>query len=96
MKMQTNEKLISFIICANNSLYYEECVWYINNLHLPDGYEKDIICITEAESMAQGYNAAMESSNAKYKIYLHQDIFIYHRQFIEDILKIFQRILKLV
>ncbi len=90
MKMQVNEKMISFIICANNPLYYEECVWYINNLHLPDGYEKDIICITEAESMAQAYNAGMESSNAKYKIYLHQDVFIYHRHFMDDMLSIFK------
>lgn len=85
-----NENKLVFIICSNNQLYYEECVWYINNLHLPDGYEMDIICITEAESMAQAYNAGMESSDAKYKIYLHQDVFIYHRQFIEDILKIFK------
>lgn len=90
MKNLMNDKKLVFIICSNNQLYYEECVWYIHNLHLPDGYEMDIICITEAESMAQAYNAAMESSDAKYKIYLHQDVFIYHRQFIEDILKIFQ------
>ena len=88
-KKTMNEKKISFIVCVNNSLYYEECVWYINHLHLLDGYEKDIICITEAESMAQAYNAAMESSSAKYKIYLHQDVFIYHRYFMDDMLSIF-------
>lgn len=84
------EKKICFIICVNNSLYYDECVWYINNLHVPSGYGIDIICITEAESMAEGYNAAMKDSNAKYKVYLHQDVFIYNRHFIDDILKIFQ------
>lgn len=85
-----DEKKICFIICANNSLYYEECVWYINHLHIPSGYEIDTVCVTEAESMAEGYNAAMKDSNAKYKVYLHQDVFIYNRYFIDDILGIFQ------
>jgi len=87
---RVEEKKICFIICANNSLYYDECAWYINNLHIPSGYEIDIICITEAGSMAEGYNAAMKDSNAKYKVYLHQDVFIYNRHFIDDILEIFR------
>lgn len=81
---------IAFIICANNSLYYDECAWYLNRLHVPDGYETDVICITEAESMAQGYQAAMKDSDAKYKVYLHQDVFIYNRFFIDEMLGIFQ------
>lgn len=40
--------------------------------------------------MAEGYNAAMKDSDAKYKVYLHQDVFIYNRNFIEDILGVFQ------
>lgn len=35
-------------------------------------------------------SAAMESSDAKYKVYLHQDFFIYHTDFIRDILEVFQ------
>lgn len=84
-----DEKKISFIICANNSLYYDECVWYINNLKVPAGFEIDIMGVTQAESMAQGYNAAMKESNAKYKVYLHQDVFIYNRYFIDDLLRVF-------
>lgn len=80
---------IAFIICVSNSLYYDECVWYINNLHVPTGFEVDTICITEAESMAQGYNAAMKESNAKYKVYLHQDVFIFNEYFIDDLLEVF-------
>ena len=84
-----NKNKIAFIICANNDLYYNECAGYINRLHIPEGYETDIICITGAESMAQGYNYAMNESDAKYKVYLHQDVFIYHVNFIADILEIF-------
>lgn len=85
-----NDKKIAFIICVNNELYFEECVWYIERLYIPEGYETDVIGITEAEDMTVAYNAAMESSDAKYKVYMHQDVFIYHRGFIADILKLFQ------
>lgn len=84
-----NENKIAFVICANNDLYYKECARYLNHLHIPEGYEIDIICITGAESMAQGYNYAMNESDAKYKVYLHQDVFIYHVNFIKDILEVF-------
>lgn len=85
-----NDKKIAFIICSNNSLYYEECVWYINRLHLPKQYEKDIIRVTDAQNIFEAYNAAMKSSDAKYKVYLHHDVFIYNTSFIYNILDIFQ------
>lgn len=90
MDKTTNCRKIAFIVCANNSLYYEECVRYINELIVPENMETDVLCITEAKEMAQAYNAAIESSDAKYKVYLHQDVFIYNKHFIEDILEIFQ------
>lgn len=85
-----NEKQIAFIMCVNKEQEYEEALFYIEHLFLPEGFTKDIITITEASSMATGYQAAMKSSNAKYKVYMHQDVFIYNRNFIEDILHIFQ------
>lgn len=91
MVTNMNEKEIAFIICKNNMLWYEECVRYIQDLYVPDDYAIDIISIEEADSMAMAYNAAMESSNAKYKVYLHQDVFILHRKFIADILQIFNK-----
>lgn len=39
--------------------------------------------------MTGGYNAGMLSSDAKYKIYLHQDVFIINRNFLSDILAVF-------
>lgn len=85
-----DERQIAFIICSNDSSYYAECIKYIGELELPQGYDIDIICVNEAESMAAGYNAAMKSSNAKYKVYLHQDTFIMNRNFIYDILRVFE------
>lgn len=41
--------------------------------------------------MAAGYNAGMNSSPARYKVYLHQDVFIKDRDFIAQILNVFER-----
>ena len=65
-----DEKKIAFIICVNNELYFEECVYYINRLIIPEGFSTDVIAIREADSMCAAYNAGMQSSDAKYKICL--------------------------
>jgi len=80
---------IAFIICVNDELYFSECCWYINRLSIPKTMSIDIISIREANSMTEAYNAAMISSDAKFKIYIHQDTFIYNQNFIHDMLDIF-------
>lgn len=40
--------------------------------------------------MAEGYQAAMESSDAKYKIYIHQDVFLIYQDLLKDMLEIFE------
>lgn len=87
---QSDEKTIAFIICINDADAYAECRYYIDRLKLPDGFQKDIITIEDAPSMAAGYNAGMESSNAKYKVYLHQDVMIVNINFIEELLNVFR------
>lgn len=78
-----------FIICYNNPVFLEECLLYIRQLNIPEGYSIDLITITQADSMTEGYQAGMEASSAKYKIYLHQDVFILNRNFLYDTLQIF-------
>ena len=84
-----NEKKFAFIICTNNEFFMDECRYYLNRLVVPEGYDVDIVEITEAKSMAAGNNEGMYYSDAKYKIYLHQDVFIVNRNFLIDILDIF-------
>ena len=36
--------------------------------------------------MTSGYNNAMKKTDAKYKVYLHQDVFILNHNFLMDIL----------
>ncbi len=84
-----NNHKFAFIICTNNAILIDECIQYINLLRIPENFEIDVITISDAPSIASGYNTAMRSTDAKYKIYLHQDVFIINQNFLYDILSIF-------
>lgn len=89
--MIVDENKICFILCVNNALFYEECVRYIQQLLVPEGMQIEILAVQEATSMAAGYNEGMQSSDAKYKVYMHQDVFIINRYFIYDIVSLFRK-----
>lgn len=84
-----DKQKIAFITCVSNETEYEECRYYLERLLIPAGYSADIISIREAPSMTAGYNRAMKDSDAKYKIYLHQDVYIKNICFIADMLDVF-------
>lgn len=86
-----NNKKICFIICTNDDQQLQECLMYLSLLEIPKGFETELLTIKDAKSMTAGYNEGMYASNAKYKIYLHQDTFIVERKFIKNILRIFQK-----
>lgn len=85
-----NQNKIAFIICFNNEIFLNECITYINRLEIPYGYETEFLTITDAPCITSGYNEGMRSTDARYKIYLHQDVFLLNRHFLYDILSIFQ------
>ncbi len=85
-----NQHQIAFIISVNDIAEAQECLRYINRLKVPEEYEIDILTIQEAPSMAEAYDAAMKASEAKYKIYLHQDVFLIYRDMLQDMLDIFK------
>lgn len=84
-------KKICFILCSNNEFLAQECQIYIKQLYVPDGYEVDILIVRDADSMCSGYNRAMSATDAKFKVYLHQDVLIVNRNFIVDMLELFQK-----
>ena len=84
-----NDHKISFIICWNNEFYMHECMTYLSELIIPEGYEVDIVEVTGAKSMTAGCNEGMRRSDAKYKIYMHQDVFITNKNFLSDLLQVF-------
>ena len=84
-----NNRKFAFIICTNNETLIHECLTYISLLYIPDGYTVDTLTITDAPSITSGYNEGMNSSDAKYKIYMHQDVFILNKYLLYDIIDIF-------
>ena len=89
MDKQVNEKKISIIICVNNEILFQECRRYLNRLLIPEGYELEICPVFHAKSMTSAYNHAMESSDAGYKIYMHQDVFVCNRFFLVNLCRLF-------
>jgi hypothetical protein len=87
--MWMNKRKFLFVTCVNNEQLYEACVNHIAHLNVPPNYVVELLPIRGAKSMTAGYNQAL-LNDAKYKIYLHQDVFIINKNFLWDILELFQ------
>ena len=85
-----DNKKITFITCVNDEVTYKESIRFIDELNVPKGFSIEKIAVRGAKSMTSGYNEAMSKCNSKYKVYLHQDVFIIDRDFINNILKVFR------
>ncbi|PEB52880.1 hypothetical protein CON65_14540 [Bacillus pseudomycoides] len=90
-----NNNKVSFISCVNNFEEYNTALHYIDTLKVPHGYEIETIAIEKATSLTSGYNEAMKKSDAKYKVYLHQDAYILNGNFISDVITLFEKYPKL-
>ena len=88
-KKHEDKKGFCFIICVSNEAYFSEASFYINKLKIPDGYSVEIFPVRDIPGMAAGYNTGMTSTTAKYKIYMHQDVFVLNPNFLSDILTVF-------
>ena len=84
------ENKIAFITYVTDQNLYKKSLSYINKLQIPEDMEIEIIAIMNAKSMASAYNDAMQKSDSKYKVYLHEDVFIQNANFINDIVNIFK------
>ncbi len=87
-KTSSNGK-VAFITCVNNETLYEEALLYLRHLVLPPGMQAEYIGIRNAVSMAAGYNEGMHQTDARYKVYLHQDTLLVNKNFITDMLVLF-------
>ena len=88
-KKELDEHSICFISCVNDENEYAGCKQAISDLEIPAGYQVEILGVRHAASMTAGYQQAMEASHAKYKIYLHQDVFVINTTLLQDLLNLF-------
>lgn len=87
-----NKEKICFITCVNDEEQFENfCLKGLKRLIVPEGISVEILTIRNAASMAAGYEEARLSSDAEYKVYLHQDLEIINENFIADILAEFRQ-----
>lgn len=85
-----DNKSFALIACVNDEELWGECEKYIGELVVPEGYSLDVIKITGATSIMRAYNEVIEKSDAKYKIYFHQDTFILNKNLLGDLLDLFE------
>lgn len=78
-----------FVTCVNDDELYDRCGRHLRKLIVPQGYKVEMLPVYGAKSMVAGYNSALQHE-AKYKIYLHQDTFIVHKTFLQELLTLFQ------
>ncbi|MGG7151283.1 glycosyltransferase [Clostridium neonatale] len=89
-----DNKKIAFIITSSNDEIYKNQIKYINNLYVPNGYTVDIIKIDnkkEGTNVVENYNIIMQKNNAKFKVYLDENITIINKNFIKKVLDIFNK-----
>jgi glycosyltransferase involved in cell wall biosynthesis len=80
---------ICFIYSANNEELLAESIQTVNSLYIPGGYTVETLIIRNATGLTKAYNVGMKHSNAKFKIYLHQDILILNRNLIRELVILF-------
>ncbi len=85
-----NPRTIAFLTLVNNESQYDTCLRYIDALQVPPGYTVEKIAVLGATSMAEGYQRAMEASTARYKIYVHQDVYLVHRGLLLELVNLFR------
>jgi len=83
------EEKIAFIIAVNDETMYQEAQYYISKLDVPKNMTVEVFPIRGAKSMTEAYNRGMQESDARYKVYLHQDVIIINPHFIHEVCKIF-------
>ena len=71
-----DDSKIAFITCTNNEEWYDECLLYLKSLEIPEDMTAEFLPVRGAASMAAGYNQGMKATDAKYKVYLHQDVLL--------------------
>jgi hypothetical protein len=86
-----NPNKIAFIYLYNDQRQLDESLDHLSKLTIPEGIEVEVIKLDGQTSMCSGYNKAMKMTDAKYKVYLHQDTNILNLNFIADTLAIFKQ-----
>ena len=90
MTRELDGKKICFITAVNDEKKYQHCLASIGRLAVPAGMELEYQPMRGFSSMTAAYEAGRRASKAKYKVYLHQDVELLHKQLLEKLVEDFQ------
>ncbi len=82
---------ISFFICYDEGRSLRECIYYIQQLSVPKGYEIEILHVKQVTKLEALHEVAVKKNASAYKVYLDQNTFIVNKFFLYDVLDFFKR-----
>ena len=86
----SKEKKIAVIIRKSHAGRYEICMEALKNVKWPQGYDVQAFTMDAAKPYAAQINEILTETDAKYKVYINDEMCIVHPQAIEEMLTIFQ------
>lgn len=84
-----NKKKISIIIHETKHKNAEMLFESLKQLDIPGGFAADIISIREETSTAKAYNDAMQQTDAKYKVYINENVLVVAADILQKIIDVF-------
>lgn len=85
-----NEKKFAFLVRKSNEALYDSCLKSLQSLRLPAGYEAELFTLTAEAPYAAQANRALALSDAKYKIYINDDLRLVYAHLLADLPAIFE------
>jgi len=84
-----NENQVAFIISSTTENIPAATIETINQLEVPENFSVEIVR-AEGEEKFQAYDIAMKKSDAKYKIYLDENVSILQKNILSEIISAFK------
>lgn len=89
MAGKMDEKKIAVIIYVQDEDDYKICAESLRELSCPAGYGLEVIPVVKAASRGVAYQAGMEKSDAKYKVYIDSAAWIVSERLLTEMVDIF-------
>lgn len=86
----TDEKGIAIILWINDKEAGMKQEEYLSALHIPEGYNVELVEVTDAQFRTEAYETGRRQTNAKYKVYLDAKTIMINEDILEDMLGVFK------
>ena len=84
-----DDKKIAIIIHKTDEKIFQETLKSLQELEVPENFSVDILPV-QGEEKFRDYNSAMKNSDAKYKIYVDENVSVLRKNILSEVIKIFK------